>query len=158
MLERFVKEARAIVVEASEAALRRGASTAEAEHLLLALADSDGTAGAVLADTGLDPDGVEAALEAELERSLAAVGVSVGRLDPPSVPATGTIRWGSSAKTALERALEAARDRGDRRIEPGHILLAVLAAREGTVPRALRGAGVDPEDLALRTHAALDAA
>jgi len=158
VLERFVEGARAIAVGAGEAALRHGAPAVEAEHLLLALAQDEGPAGAVLARAGLDPEGVEAALESELERSLAGVGVAAGGLERPPLPAVGTLRWGTSAKAGLEGALAAARARGDKRIAPAHVLLAVLAAREGTVPRALRGAGVDSEELARRTHAALDAA
>ncbi len=48
--------------------------------------------------------------------------------------------------------------RGDRRIEPAHILLAVLNAREGTVPRALRGAGVAPGQVIAEAQAAMDRA
>ena len=54
-----------------------GSPTVEAEHLLLALTRSENAAAAALRATGLDHDAVaEAALDAETERSLAAVGVS----------------------------------------------------------------------------------
>ena len=54
----------------------------------------------------------------------------------------------------LERALKAAL--GQRQIRPGHLLLGVLAAQAGTVPRALALAGVDSGDLAARARQALD--
>ena len=151
MLERFVKEARDVAADAHDQARARGSSTVEAEHVLLALArDSTGRAGEVLARAGLDHAAVVSALESEFETTLAAVGVSVAALGapPPTVPFAGRPRFGASATGALERALEVARDRGDRRIESAHILLGLLKAREGTVPRALRGAGVDPAALA----------
>jgi len=157
MHERFVKEARDVAAGAHEEARAHGSSTVEAEHVLLALArDSGGHAGEVLARAGLDHAAVVEALESEFERTLATVGVSVGALGtPPAVPFAGRPRFGASATAALERALEVARDRGDRRIESAHILLGVLRAREGTVPRALRGAGVDPAALAADIHTAM---
>lgn len=158
MLERFVKDARNVAGRAAEVARERGSAAVEAEHLLLALAEDRGAAGAVLAGAGLDRPALDDALEAELQRSLQAVGVALSARELPLPRAHGpSPRFAASAKRALEGSLEAAKARGDRRITPPHILLAVLAAREGTVPRALRGAGVDPEALARDTHAALDA-
>ena len=60
----------------------------------------------------------------------------------------------ASGKLVLERALKAAAGRGQ--IQPGHLLLGVLAAQAGTVPRALALAGVDQGDLAARTRQALE--
>jgi len=54
----------------------------------------------------------------------------------------------------LERALKSAVGRGQ--IRPGHLLLGVLAAQAGTVPRALALAGADSGDLAARTRQALE--
>jgi len=141
MLERFVKEARDVAADAHEQARASGSSTVEAEHVLLALArDTGGRAGEVLARAGLDHSAVGDALDAEFEPTLAAVGVQVDAFGAPAatVPFAGRPRFGASATFALERALEVARDRRDRRIESAHILLGLLRAREGTVPRALR--------------------
>ena len=157
MLERFVKEARGVATGAEDEARTRGSSTVEAEHVLLALArDTGGLAGEVLARAGLDHPAILGALQSDFERSLDAVGVSVEAISGPVVPFAGRLRWGASAKSSLERALETARARRDRRIESSHILLALLRAQEGTVPRALRGAGVEPATLAAQTHAAMD--
>jgi D-alanyl-D-alanine carboxypeptidase len=62
----------------------------------------------------------------------------------------------ASAKAALERALRVSLVRADRRIDAGHVLLGVLQAEAGTVPRALAQAGVDRDDLRRRVEAALD--
>ena len=54
----------------------------------------------------------------------------------------------------LERAVKAAA--GQRQIRPGHLLLGVLGAQAGTVPRALALAGVNQGDLAARARQALE--
>jgi ATP-dependent Clp protease ATP-binding subunit ClpA len=102
----------------------------------------------VLEAAGLDYAGVLSALERETERSLAAVGLSVDPL-PPAAPAS-RLRFGRSAKSALEGSLKAALARHDRTIGPRHILLGILAPAKGTVPRALEHAGIDREELKSR--------
>jgi ATP-dependent Clp protease ATP-binding subunit ClpA len=94
------------------------------------------------------------ALDAERERSLIAVGISIGDFDlPPARPSTKP-RMAAGAKSALEHALRISLVRGDKRIGSGHILLALLRAEAGTVPRALSEAGVDRTDLSERVAAA----
>ena len=101
MFERFTREARFAVSAAETEARELGSPTIEAEHLLLALASLDRatTVGGVLAEVGLGRDDVIAALDAERERSLAAVGISIGDFDvPPPRPTTkprmrGASRW-----------------------------------------------------------------
>ena len=142
-LERFTKDARAAVVAAREEARRSGDHTVESEHLLLALAARP--------EFGLDRDLIADALAREEEQSLAAVGVAAGELDPPAgVRARRDPRFATSSKLALQRALAAAARRGDRRLTAGHVLLGVLAAEHGRVPRALRIADIDVEDLRTR--------
>jgi ATP-dependent Clp protease ATP-binding subunit ClpA len=158
MLERFDRRSGAMVVQAREEARLQGAAKLEAEHLLLALSRrTDLDAGRILAQAGLDHDGLLRALDAERERSLEAAGItshSVGLLERP-LPATGQPRWGASAKRALERAMSITQARGDRDLRPTHILLGVLRAEEGTVPRALAAAGVDAVTLAESAEATL---
>lgn len=154
---RFPREARRVAEGAREVARAQGVATVEAEHLLLALADrAGGPVADVLAGAGLDGEALLKALDAETARSLAAVGVSRAAFDlPAAAPAARAPRWGTSAKLALQRSLRAAVARGDRSIGPGHVLLGVLGAEHGTVPRALRIAGVDRQELADRAEAAL---
>jgi D-alanyl-D-alanine carboxypeptidase len=158
MFERFDKQSRVVVVQAREEALLLGATKLEAEHLLLALSRQTAwEAGRVLVQAGLDHDGLTLALDAELQRSLAAAGITshaVGLLERP-LPATGEPRWGASAKRALQQAMSIVKARGDRNLRPTHILLGVLRADEGTVPRALAGAGVDAAALAASAKATL---
>jgi ATP-dependent Clp protease ATP-binding subunit ClpA len=147
MFERFTREARAVVKEADGEARRLGSRTIEAEHMLLALAGRE--------PLGLDRDEILRALEAERERSLMAVGISADDFDLRPAPFTRP-RMAASAKVALERSVRASLARSDRRIEAGHILLGVLAAEAGTVPRALALADIDRDELRTRTAAWLD--
>jgi ATP-dependent Clp protease ATP-binding subunit ClpA len=150
MFERFTRDARQVVKAAETEAGRLGSPTIEAEHLLLALADRQ----PVLSDFGLDHEGVLAALESERERSLRAVGISASDFDLPPAPLTRP-RFAASSKLALERAVRAAAARSDKRIVGGHLLLGVLAAEAGTVPRALAAAGIDRQELRDRAAATL---
>lgn len=156
MFERFTKDARAVVLRAAQVeAQAAGSPTIEAEHLLLALAaDQRSAAGKLLADAGLDHDGVLAALERETERSLAAVGVSAGDFALPDAPPAPRRRprFAASAKRALERGVKFAVARRDRRIVGAHLLIGVLRAEVGTVPRALAAADVDRIALATRAE------
>jgi ATP-dependent Clp protease ATP-binding subunit ClpA len=149
MFERFTSDARAVVKQADTEARRLGSPTIEAEHLLLALAGRE-----PLDSAGLDHDGVLAALEAERERSLMAVGIDAKAFDLPPAPVSNP-RVAASTKIALERALRAAVARSHKRIDGGHILLALLQAEAGTVPRALDIAGIDRRELCDRAAAGL---
>jgi len=146
-LERFTKDARAVVLAAfREEARSRGSDAVEAEHLLLAL-----SAHPSLQHLGLDHDRIERALSEEEERSLAAVGVSAGSLEPPTALATlRRPKLATSAKLALQRGLTAAQRRRDGRIQTHHLLYGVLAADHGRVPRALQIAGIDVDELRAR--------
>ena len=157
MAIRFVVQARAIVRQAEKEAAGAGSPQIEAEHLLLAMAGENGIeARDVLASVGLDRDGIRAALDREFRQSLSAAGVTLpaGGLPTTSRDPNRRARMATSGKLVLERALKAAAGRGQ--IQPGHLLLGVLAAQAGTVPRALALAGVDQADLAARTRQALE--
>jgi len=157
MFTKFGTDSRAVVHEAREIARGLESPTVEAEHLLLAVAGEPGTsAHAVLVGAGLGFDRIHDALEAEFEASLSAVGISLADFDLRGTAAAARVpRWGTSAKLALQRAARIADARRDRRLVPGHILLGVLRAPAGTVPRALDRAGVDREELSLQVAAAL---
>ena len=145
--ERFTKNARAIVRAASqEEAQTQGTGAVQAEHLLLALSGHP-----TLQHLDLDHDRIEQALIQEEERSLASVGIASGDFEAPTPSAARQrTRLATSAKLALQRALMAAQRRHDRRIEAHHLLLGVLAADHGRVPRALDIAGIDLVELRAR--------
>jgi len=157
MFERFTREARMAVKDAEAEAQARGSTTIEAEHLLLALTRQppDTAVGEALANAGLDHDALEQALDAERERSLAAVGISIGDFDLPAPRPAAKPRFATNAKSALEHALRISLERADRRIDGGHILLALLRAEAGTIPRALDEAGVGRDELRELTAAAM---
>jgi ATP-dependent Clp protease ATP-binding subunit ClpA len=145
MFNRFAKDARAAVEGAVEIARDIGATSVEAEHLLLAVAHGDSPAARALQAHGLDFDGLMCALREETARSLAAVGVSAEPLG--FSPFVERPRFGTSAKLVLERSLRAALARGEKELTETHLVLAALQPRHGTVPRALECAGVDPAAL-----------
>jgi D-alanyl-D-alanine carboxypeptidase len=102
--------------------------------------------------------GAVAALDREFAASLRVAGVELADFDLP--PATADPHrdpdLGTSAKLVLERAIRSA-GRVPGRIRPAHLLLGVLGAQAGTVPRALALAGVDRAELTERTRATLSA-
>ncbi|MEV0382182.1 Clp protease N-terminal domain-containing protein [Nonomuraea sp. NPDC050643] len=137
------------VMEQGEAEARAdGSAAVEACHLLLAIAAQAGTAAhTVLTASGLDRRAIREALDREFEHSLSAAGVSLSAFDLPR-PSADPGRHpgvGASSRLALERGLANAERKKDLR--PAHLLLGVLEAEVGTVPRALTLAGVEREEL-----------
>jgi ATP-dependent Clp protease ATP-binding subunit ClpA len=157
MFTKFAADSRRVVKDAREIAQGLESPTVEAEHLLLAIAHRTETpAHRLLAEAGLGYDEVRDALDAEFEASLAAVGVTLRDFDLTATPVPArTPRWGASAALALKRCSRIATARRDRRITPSHILLGVLRAPAGTVPRALHRASVDRAELGREVEAAL---
>jgi D-alanyl-D-alanine carboxypeptidase len=154
-LNRFDMYLHAIIMRAQHEARADGSATVEAQHMLLAIAgEPEPTTRQVLASVSLDQDAVRRALAREFEHSLSVVGVSNAAYDLPrpnrlpTQPAMGT-----SAKLALERGFASVSRKKDLR--PAHVLLGVLSAQVGTVPRALALAGVDQEDLTARVRQVL---
>jgi ATP-dependent Clp protease ATP-binding subunit ClpA len=156
MVIRMDRHAREILKQAGEEAGTAGSPAIEAEHLLLAMTSAPAAeAQRVLASAGLDHAAISAALDREVRQSLATAGVAVpadGFPQPSRLPAR-RVRFSASSKLVLQRALKAAS--GQRQIRPGHLLLGVLGAQAGTVPRALALAGVDRDELTARTREAL---
>ena len=144
---RLEHDARRAVLRDAEAEARTlGSTTIEAEHLLMALATRDpDPVGRLLAENGLDCDRIKEALARETERSLAAVGVKVGDYPLPEVRAAPrrSPKLAASSKRALIRAVRFAHARKSRRITAPYLLIGILQAELGTVPRALDAAGVD---------------
>jgi len=137
-----------VIATAETEARLEGATTVEAYHLLLAIAREGRPA------LGLDHAAVRAALDREFEQSLAAAGVRIEGGLPPATPSEVIPGLGASAKAALERGFGAVSRKRDCR--PGHVLLGVLQAEVGTVPRALALAGVDRAELIERVQQEVD--
>jgi ATP-dependent Clp protease ATP-binding subunit ClpA len=156
---RFTEEARKSVNEAKSEARAASSKCMEAEHILLALSEQQRSdSQKILKDAGLSPQVLREAVSAEFERSLAAIGVSIDglNLEATAAKAKGRMQWGASARAALERAVAVATNRSEKRMGTTHLLVGVLAAREGTVPRMLSDTGVNIEELAGQAERALD--
>jgi hypothetical protein len=110
----------------------------------------------VLSEAGLDRDAIRAALDREFEHSLSAAGVSLMPLDLRR-PDDGArqVLLGTSAKLAFERGFRGDARRG-KYLQAANILVGILRAQTGTVPRALALAGIDQASLLASTQQALD--
>jgi ATP-dependent Clp protease ATP-binding subunit ClpA len=153
----FDKVLREIRDRGADEARADGSENVEAQHLLLALAAyPDAAVQGILASAGLDRDAIRGALDREFEHSLSAAGVSLAAFDLPR-PDDGArqVLLGTSAKLALERGFRGDARRG-KYLQPANILIGILRAQTGTVPRALALAGVDQASLVASTQQALD--
>ncbi|MGH7750631.1 MAG: Clp protease N-terminal domain-containing protein, partial [Candidatus Dormibacteria bacterium] len=66
-------------------------------------------------------------------------------------------RFTERSQEALQAAQQAAQSLQHPSVDPEHLLLALLEQPEGLVPGVLRRIEVQPEPLAARLHAALEA-
>lgn len=153
--QRLNKSLSRVLEHAIEEAAARRAAMVEAEHLLLALA-SDGSLAAnrILIEAGLDRSTIETALGRERTESLAAIGI--GPLEEKRFEATprqSRPGWGTSTKEAIQRGRAAGGQDGRRRPAETELLVGILTAGLGTVPRALDFAGVDRDQLLVRARA-----
>lgn len=138
-------------------ARRDGARLIEAEHMLLALATNDDAAGRLLLEAGLNHERLAAALRDEHRQSLASAGMKpLAEASVEAWDADRPLTLGTSAKAALKRALgEHHRDRSRRRrARPGStdLLIGLLQAELGTVPRVLAIADADRSALIARAR------
>lgn len=149
-MSEFDEYIKKILDQGAHEARTDGSATIEAHHLLLSIAaERETVPHQVLASVGLDRQAIREALDREFEHSLSAAGVSLAAFDlpkpssPPKLPSPG-----ASTKLALERGFASAARKKD--IRPAHLLLGILQAQVGTVPRALALAGVDKAELMAR--------
>lgn len=175
MFERFTKDARGVVQAAAEHAERAGAPSVEAEHILLALLDREGSrASFALTSLGVSVERKESIREAVAEArrraglsrseadALAGLGIDVSEIVArvEAVHGVGAMSgdrrdkgwwsgrrsFGRGAKRILETSLRTAVAHGDRHIGDEHILLA-LTARPGIPAEILADRGVTYESL-----------
>lgn len=175
MFERFTKDARAVVRGAVEHVERAGERTVDADHLLLALLEREGSrasfALASLGVTGARKESVRDAVaegrrRAGLSRAdadaLAGLGIDVAEIvarveEVHGVGAmsgdrgdkgwwSGRRAFGRDAKGVLERSLRTAVAHGDRHIGDEHLLLA-LTTGGGVAAEVLADHGVTHESL-----------
>lgn len=137
--------------EAERLANESGETLPGPEHLLLsALALPDGTARRAFKRLGADPDGLQAAIAAQHDDALRAVGIQVDA-DGPVVPAPearGVFNSTPSAQAAFRRAVELSKSQKPRRLRGAHVVLAVTEMERGTMVRTLDRMGVNRDELA----------
>ncbi|WP_049561845.1 Clp protease N-terminal domain-containing protein [Nonomuraea sp. SBT364] len=140
-----------VLERAGHEAARDASATIEAHHLLLAVAAGHEPA---LTSAGLGYEALKDALRREFEHSLGVAGVTTAAFDlPPATPdLSRRPQLGASVKVALDRMVRSHRKKD---LRPGHLLIGILQAEVGTVPRALALAGVDRAELVERVRSEL---
>jgi ATP-dependent Clp protease ATP-binding subunit ClpA len=130
-----------------------------AEHLLLAALDlPDGSARRSFERLAVDPAGLAAAIAAQHDDALRAVGVDVdgaAHLDGPAPPRRGVFRATPAGQAVFQRAVEVSGTPKPRRLLGAHVVLAVTEMERGSTARALRLMGVDRQQLAAAARAEL---
>ena len=168
MFNRFTRTARELVSAACDEALWVGSPTVGAEHLLLAIAGGEGLAASLLAEEGADGEALRETLEEEEADALAALGISLESVRREVEERFGPAAWEGDtgrggrpsftgeAKVVLELSLRVALETPTRRIDPEHVLLALLRQR-GRACALLRRLGVGVDALEEGLAAALRA-
>jgi D-alanyl-D-alanine carboxypeptidase len=151
MFERFDTIASAKVLRAAELADDEGATTVEAEHLLIALVDPvDDPVGEMLIASGITGAAISEARDREYQSALASVGVPTSRSAPAGAARLRrgrSTRFGQSAKLAIERTIDQLARTHGRRVTSEHLLRAIISADVGVTPRLLAELGTTREEL-----------
>jgi ATP-dependent Clp protease ATP-binding subunit ClpA len=166
MLERFTRNARAVVVGAQDAAVRSAAPEVRPAHLLESLVSTDSIlAMKVLAYLGAPGDEVrrvvrglaaQYGLDAEDAEALKVLGIDldevIKRIDGDLSDGHGPIpkghkRFARKSKKALELSLREALRLGDSFIGTEHLLLGLLRTDDHTVFQTLAAFDLDPADV-----------
>ena len=125
------------------------------EDLLLGILSIDAGVGAeALRSLGVTLEGAREESEEMLSDALASIGVSLegmrreaGDVFDMSIPSGRKIPYSPVAKNALVRARREMKMLGDDQFGTEHVLLGILAHRDGTAVRLLARLGVAPEAL-----------
>lgn len=164
MFEKFTATARRTVVAAQEVAREVDAPRLTPAHLLVGLATTDDPAATALATHGADRAALLAGLASDgLDTAaLAALGIDLDAVRAQADATFGTealaragggtrraghLPFTRDAKKTLEIALREAIRLGHKRIEAGHILLAIIRLDNADGSALLRRCGVDPAAL-----------
>jgi ATP-dependent Clp protease ATP-binding subunit ClpA len=168
MLERFTRNARAMVIGAQEVAARTGATEVRPTHLLESLVATDGVlAMQVLAQLGAPGDEVRRVvrglaaqyadgLDADDAEALKLLGIDLemvlGRIDGDLTDSGGPIpkghkRFARQSKKVLEMSLREAIQLGDNFIGTEHVLLGILRQGDGTALETLKAFDLTVDDV-----------
>ncbi|MEO0025927.1 MAG: ATP-dependent chaperone ClpB [candidate division WOR-3 bacterium] len=130
-IDRFTEKAQGALYEAQSLAQRLGHQELDAEHILLALVTQDeGLVPQILEKLGTRPEHIRQHTETALR-------------DRPRVSGGGQVYLSSRAQQVLTAAEEEARRFKDEFISTEHLLLGLLALRDGAVARIFQTFGVE---------------
>jgi ATP-dependent Clp protease ATP-binding subunit ClpA len=168
MLERFTRNARAVVVGAQDVAARARAAEVRPAHLLESLVATDSIlAMKVLADLGAPGDEVRRVvrglatqysdgLDSDDAEALKLLGIDLddvlSRIEGDLAESGGPIpkghkRFARQSKKVLELSLREAEQLGDNFIGTEHLLLGLIRAGDTTVLQTLAAFDLDPDDV-----------
>lgn len=139
---RFTEATRAVVLGAQEEARAAADDRIEVAHLVVLALVADPQAAGAIAAQGVSLDDVRRTATATLPPAAA------------TVPELELVPFDPHARAALEGAFAEAQGLDADAVDPGHVLLAVLAVEDGT--GVLAAFGVDPA--AVRVHLATGSA
>jgi len=167
MFERFSDDARQAIVRAQEEAAALGHNYIGTEHLLLGLAASEPGAAEILSSFGATKEALVRQTLAEIgpgrppdAAALASIGIDLEEVrrrveeafGPGALERTRAGRalcperpFTPRSKKALELAMKEARRLGHGYLCPEHLLLGVLALREGLAVKLLEDLGASPD-------------
>ena len=147
MFERFVREARRVALEANSVAAGLGPRVSRRSTCSSRSRARDHPAGAALREVGLDPQELHDAIQRDFERVLARVGIDASGVDVSANCRRTKPGWGASAKQASSARSRRPSAAATATIGCEHILLGLLRAEHGTVPRLLAAEGIDRDEL-----------
>ncbi|MGB9741948.1 MAG: ATP-dependent chaperone ClpB [candidate division WOR-3 bacterium] len=130
-IDKFTERAQGALFEAQSLAQRLGHAELDAEHILLALlTQDDGLVPQILERVGVRPEHIREHIQSALN-------------DRPRVAGAGQVYLSNRAQQVLNTAEEEARRFKDEFISTEHLLLGLLALRDGAVARSFQNFGVE---------------
>src|SRR5438067_4180450 len=136
--ERFTERAQEALARAQQILQEKRHNQLDVEHLLLALLDQpEGLAAQILQRLGVDVDNLRQRVAESLETSPRVYGAG----------GTGQIYMTPRLKFVFDRAVEEANRLRDEFVSTEHLLIAIVAERDGVSARLFRVAGVDVEKI-----------
>jgi ATP-dependent Clp protease ATP-binding subunit ClpA len=134
MFERFTERAIKVIIRAQQESGQLGFDSVGTEAILLGLiAEPEGIASGAFASIGITIDAAR-----QVVFKIVGKGTGGGLAEKPFTP---------RSKTVLERAANEAKQLGDHHIGTSHLLLSLLAQREGAAVNALEALGIDVQSL-----------
>ncbi|WP_125610650.1 Clp protease N-terminal domain-containing protein [Specibacter cremeus] len=151
MFDRLSPAARDVITAGTDEAYRCGDRRLGTDHLLLGLFHDPATAALI----GVDLQRARAESGALDRQALAAIGVNLGASEPAAPARAGRhAPLTSGVRAVIPRALDLAAAEAARRVEPRHLLLALLERAEPD-PAAVLLAALGLDRAGLRARAAM---